>query len=58
MITMKSYLWDFPGGLVVQTQAFIDTGLGLVPGWRTKILQTVQHIQNKQKPEVISVSEL
>ena len=53
MITMKSYLWEFPGGLVVQTQAFTAVDPGSVPGQGIKIPYAMQWGKKKRKKEII-----
>ena len=48
IISKKSCLGEFPGGLVVRTQHFPCCGPGSIPGWGTKIPQAVWHGQKKK----------
>ena len=41
--------WEFQGGLVVRIQSFHCSALGLIPGWRTEILQAVHMTKTNQK---------
>ena len=43
----KKWEREFPGSPVVRTRALTAMGLGLVPGWRTKISQVLCPGQNK-----------
>ena len=38
----KHGTWDWPGGPVFKTPRFYAGGLGLIPGWETKIPHTLQ----------------
>ena len=42
-------IWELPGSPMIRTQRFHCKGPGSIPGWGTKILQTVWHGQNKTK---------
>ena len=41
--------WDFPGDPLVKAPSFQCRGSGLIPGWGTKIPDTVGHSQKKKK---------
>ena len=41
--------WEFPGSRVIRTQHFHFQGMGLIPGWGTKILQATQCIGREKK---------
>ena len=49
----------FPGGPVVQTQCSHCLGLGLFPGWGTKIPQATKQPRKKESdPELTQILEL
>ena len=43
---------DLPGGPVARTQRFHCWGLGLIPGWGTKILEAVRPAKKKKHNEM------
>ena len=49
IIVKLIHIWDFPGGLVVKTLHLTKGGMGLIPGWGTKIpgWESVQPSLNK-----------
>ena len=40
---------DFPGGQLFKTLASTAGGLGLIPGWETKVPQAAWHGQKKRE---------
>ena len=41
--------WKFPGSPVVRALYFTAGGMGLIPGWGTKIPHAAEHGQKKKK---------
>ena len=41
--------WDFPGDPLVKTICFQYRGLGSIPGWGTKIPDTMEHSRKTNK---------
>ena len=54
-LLFKQRCWGFPGSPEVRTQPFLCRDLGLIPGWGTKIPQTMWHSKktNKKYPTEI-----